>query len=420
MQFLNLQPIEFPKVGNSNPAIPESENPGEEPRICSSEKAKTAHLGTTRPKQVKRIPPELRKGRPSYLSERNPYRRALRRWSEDPHFLRSTVQLAFVGLCGWIGVEFALFVKWGLSGGNEAFVERPPGVEGFLPISALISLKYWLQTGIINDIHPAAMFILIAIVVLSIVARKGFCSWLCPIGTLSEALWNLGARMFGRNLIVTPWLDYPLRSLKYLLLFFFVWSIAGMDVSDLKAFIYSPYNKVADIKMYQFFAAMSGTALVTIIVLIVLSIPIKNFWCRYLCPYGALLSIAGWLSPLKVERSPATCIDCDLCSKACPSGINVHKVKRVWSDECTNCLACVQACPVKNTLEVKTGFRSRTVSPRMLGVLIVGIFIAVTGAAMLSGHWSNGIPKDEYLKRFQRLDSYQHSRGEVPEYGPND
>jgi polyferredoxin len=52
--------------------------------------------------------------------------------------------------------------------------------------------------------------------------KKAFCSWLCPIGTLSESLWMLGRKLFGKNPGLPRWLDYPLRSLKYLLLFFFV------------------------------------------------------------------------------------------------------------------------------------------------------------------------------------------------------
>ncbi|MBI4418784.1 MAG: 4Fe-4S binding protein [Ignavibacteriales bacterium] len=342
---------------------------------------------------------------------------------EDAQFLRTAIQLAFALLCIWIGYEFHLFVKWGISGGSESYVARPPGVEGFLPISALMSLSYWIQNGIINNIHPASIFILLAIVGIGLLLKKAFCSWLCPLGTLSEALWLLGEKMFGRNLRVTRWLDYPLRSLKYLLLFYFVYAIASMDVSSLRHFIYSPYNKVADIKMYLFFAEISSFALWTILILMVGSIIIKNFWCRYLCPYGALLGLASFLSPLKITRNKTTCIDCELCTKACPSSIKVHKAGRVWSDECMSCLECVEACPVKNTLVMSASPRTtRPVPSWVFGARIAGVFVGVTGLAMLTGHWQNGITKQEYQRRFQELNKpvYQHFRGSVPEYAPND
>ncbi len=369
-----------------------------------------------------KIPPQLRKGKPRFIDESSWHQRILLRLKEDSQFARSAVQLAFALLCIWIGIEFALFVKWGTSGGTAPYVGRPPGVEGFLPISALISLKYWLHTGVVNDIHPSGFFILLAIVAVSIIPKKAFCSWLCPIGTLSESLWMLGQKLFKRNLTVNRWLDYPLRSLKYLLLHFFVYSIWQMDITALKTFIYSPYNKMADVKMYMFFAEITSFALWTIIVLALLSLVVKNFWCRYLCPYGALLGAVSWLSPLKITRNAKTCIDCELCTEACPSGVKVHAERRVWSDECMACLSCVEVCPVKGCLSMKSKSSDRPTPNWVFATLVAGVFAAITGMAMLAGMWQNGISDEEYLRRFKNIDApvYQHFRGEVPTYGPTD
>jgi len=371
---------------------------------------------------IRKVPPDQRRRKIDFSREPHWYRRLAWRFREDSQFLRSAVQLAFVLLCAWIGIEFYLFMQWGTSGGNAPFVSRPPGVEGFLPIGSLISLKAWLETGTITMIHPSGLFILLAIIGVSVALKKAFCSWLCPIGTLSESLWMLGQKLFKRSLTIPRWLDYPLRSLKYLLMAFFVWSIMVMDVPALAGFISSPYNKMADVKMYLFFANISTVALWTIIILVLLSVLIKNFWCRFLCPYGALLGVLGWLSPLKVTRTASSCIDCALCTKVCPSNIKVHKVTRVWSDECTSCLACVEVCPVKNTLNVRLSRKSPAVPNRVMGALVAGVFVAVTGLAILTGHWQNSITQEEYLRRFQQIDSplYQHFRGEVPQYGPDD
>ncbi len=371
---------------------------------------------------IKKIPPELRRQKPMFRSELRWHRRLLLRLREDSQFLRSSVQFAFVLLCIWIGIEFAMFVRWGTSGGQSMFVPRPPGAEGFLPISSLISLSYWLQTGTINSVHPSGLFIFIAICAIGLLLKKAFCSWMCPVGTLSESLHLLGKKLFKRNFTLPRWLDYPLRSLKYLLLLFFSYSVIQMDIPSLESFIYSPYNKMADVKMYLFFANISLFAVWTIIILMVLSVFVKNFWCRFLCPYGALLGMLSWLSPLKITRNKTTCIDCELCTKACPANIAVHKATRVWSDECTNCLSCVAACPVKDTLDVRTSVTSTKVPNWIFGVLVVGVFVAITGLGILTSHWKNSMTNDEYLLRFQRVDSplYQHNHGHVPEYGPND
>ena len=381
-----------------------------------------SHHSNTNIFRIKEISPELRKEKYSYKNEKNVLKRFALRLKTDSQYLRSTAQIVFLLLCIWIGIEFYLFMKWGLSDGQLPFYERPPGVEGFLPISALISLKYWLQTGVINNIHPSGLFIFIAILIMGILLKKSFCGWLCPVGTISESLWMLGRKIFGINFNLNRWFDYPLRSLKYLLLFFFAYSIWQMDIESLVVFINSPYNKVADIKMFLFFANISSFALWTIIIMMMFSLFVKNFWCRYLCPYGALLGALSWLSPTKITRNKTSCINCELCTKACPSSIKVHKVNTVWSDECMNCLACVQACPVKNTLDIRTPITKTIVPNWVFGILIIGIFIAITGLAMLTNNWQNKISKDEYLKRFIELDTplYQHNRGQVPEYGPND
>ena len=370
---------------------------------------------------IKKITPELRRKRINFSAEKNLFKRTLLRLREDSQYLRSAVQFTFLLLCLWIGVEFYLFLRWGQSSGVASFHTRPPGVDGFLPISSLMSLKYWIETGIINDVHPAGLFIFLGILAVGMLLKKAFCSWLCPVGTISESLWRLGQRLFRKNFAAPRWLDYPLRSLKYVLLAFFVYSIWQMDTGSLKNFIYSPYNKVADIKMYIFFANISSVALGTILVLAVLSVFVKNFWCRYLCPYGAFLGFASLFSPLKVTRQESTCIDCELCTKACPAGIKVHKATRVWSDECMNCLECVAVCPVKNTLDLRYSKNSKPVPNWVFGTLVAGVFVAVTGLAMLTGHWQNNISRDEYSRRIQQIDSplYQHFRGQVPAYDSN-
>jgi NAD-dependent dihydropyrimidine dehydrogenase PreA subunit len=358
----------------------------------------------------RRVPPELRRGKIQFKKESNLFKRFLWRLREDPQFLRSTVQLAFVLLCIWIGFEFHLFMKWGMSGGESGYIERPPGVDGFLPIASLMGLLHWLYTGTINTVHPAGIFIFVAIVGIGLLLKKAFCSWMCPVGTLSESLWMLGQKLFGKNVTVPRWLDYPLRSLKYLILGFFVWTIFGMSARVLEMFLYSPYNRVSDIKMYLFFADISNFALAVLLILVLGSIVIKNFWCRYLCPYGALLGSLSWLSPIKITRNESNCIDCELCTRVCPANIKVHEATRVHSDECMACLNCVQICPVKQTLELKTTITGTRIPNIVFASLLVGLFVAITGLAMLSGNWQNNIEKDEYLHHFENIHSpaYDH------------
>src|SRR5512139_3567642 len=92
---------------------------------------------------------------------------ARRRWRNPWRFLptaRALVQGAYVAFFLLVGVEFHSFVAQVASGGPVT-AHRPPAVEGFLPISALMSLKYWLLTGNYDEVHPAGLAILIAALV---------------------------------------------------------------------------------------------------------------------------------------------------------------------------------------------------------------------------------------------------------------
>ncbi len=341
----------------------------------------------------------------------------------DGQKVRFYIQMVFFIVIVWIGFEFYGFVRYLETGGESGYFSRPPGVEGFLPISALMSLKYWLLTGVFNDIHPSGLVILLLILVLGIFLKKSFCSYICPVGLISESMWQLGQKIFKKNIRLWRWLDYPLRSLKYLLLIFFLWAVlVQMDVFSLRQFIYSPYNKVADIKMLYFFTNIDAFALWTLVILFALSIIIKNFWCRYLCPYGALLGFLSMFSPVKVTRNEETCTDCEACTDACPHSIKVHTHLRVISDECTACTLCVDACPEKDTLDLKVSQKSRPIPTWAFGLTVLLFFFFGTLLARVTGHWYNGITEQEYMQRIQELDKpvYDHLRGEVPEYGPED
>jgi len=328
---------------------------------------------------------------------------------------RLYIQLFFVAIVLWIGAEFYLFTTFLESGGLSKFYERPPGVEAFLPISSMMSLYYFILSGNVHPAHPAGMIIFVGILAVSYVFGKSFCSWICPIGFISESLGDFGEKIqkkiFKKRIQMPRFLDYPLRSLKYLLLAFFVNSIfLSMTAIALKYFLDSPYNIISDVKMYYFFANISQFSLIVIAVLILLSVIFRNFWCRYLCPYGALLGFLSLLSPLKIKRNKESCIDCNLCAKACPSFIKVDKVETVISDECSTCMSCVDACPVENTLDLKSAVGNKKISKKWIAAGIVGIYFIILSIGMITGNWQNKVSKEDYLHLYKNKNSIDHIR----------
>jgi polyferredoxin len=156
-----------------------------------------------------------------------------------------------------------------------------------------------------------------------------------PSGVFQNICGAPGVRFFGRNFQLPRWLDIPLRSLKYLLLGFFVWAVANMSGDAIEQFLRSPYGAIADVRMLNFFRDLGETAAIVLGFLVVTSVLVQNFWCRYLCPYGALLGLTSVLSPLRIRRSVPACIDCAKCAKVCPSALPVDKLITIRSAECT-------------------------------------------------------------------------------------
>jgi hypothetical protein len=115
---------------------------------------------------------------------------------------RFMVQSAFALLCIWIGVEFYLFSKYLETGGASSFISRPPGVDGFLPISSFMSFYLFITTGEIHYAHPAGLFIFMAILLVSLVFGKAFCSWLVTSVKKCTKKYSKGGYIFLDGLII--------------------------------------------------------------------------------------------------------------------------------------------------------------------------------------------------------------------------
>lgn len=390
-------------------------------------------------------------------------------------------QISLFILTIYVGWMFYLFVRYCETGGTTVYVTRSPGVEAFLPIGAFMGLKYFLGTWKVDPLHPAGFVIFASILLTSFLFQRGFCSWICPVGTMSEWAWrfgewikskfNKGVRYWveafpvkltcGLSLISTPivalmLLDmisfdsfkspnmkfiFPLmivaiimpfalpgkiwpfcvedsiaRAWKYTLLAFFTVNIViKMPAEQIGLIIdKAPYMKVADVMMMKFFLNLSILAIIVLSVLFIFSIFNKNYWCRYFCPYGALIGILGWASVFRIVRNKKTCIDCSKCTIACPVHIEVEKKNVVYNVECLGCYDCVNSCPVDDTLDMKLLGFGKKIHYAVYAGLVVGLFVVFMNTARVTGYWYNNVPVQEYMERISDLDNpvYQHKQGE--------
>ncbi|WKY47411.1 4Fe-4S binding protein [Eubacteriaceae bacterium ES3] len=287
--------------------------------------------------------------------------------------------LVLAGLLIWVIYES--YMHQVLGGG------KAPSVHALCPYGALESLYTLLLTGtFIKKIYTGTLVLLILTVVLALLFRRSFCGMLCPFGALQEFFSKIGQKIFKKRFILPEKIDKPLRYLKYVVLVLtagLAWYYGTLWMSP-----YDPYAAFSHITVIGESLEEDPTAIIGFILLfgiLIGSFFYDRFFCKYLCPAGALYAIIGKISPLKVEKDNSLCIHCKKCDKVCPVNIKIEQEDKVTSAECINCNECVLECPVNGALEVKVA--KKTVAPVAILAIVVGIFFGTIGIAQLTGNF---------------------------------
>lgn len=305
---------------------------------------------------------------------------------------RWLVKGAFFALFVWLSSRLLAFAAW--ARGEGPFVPRPEAVAGILPVGHFTSFFAWLKGGGWDTLLPAGLVIIIAALATSLLFKRGFCGWICPVGTLWEGAAAVGRRVnSGRNVRLPRWLDIAGRMLRYVIGFGFFAFVGMVSIPEAVGFRELPYMWVADIKIIEGFG--QPLFLAVILFAFALSMLLGPVWCRYACPLGALYSAVGLASPCAVKRDDETCIDCGKCTRVCHALVDVQHAGTVHAAECDGCMDCVKACPVAGTLEARALGRVR-IAPWAWPLLVVGLWLAIYLAAKLTGNWDTTIPVDVF------------------------
>ena len=284
------------------------------------------------------------------------------------HYLRRTLQAGIVVAAAVTGYRFA-------SGLSLTSVEKYCPMGGLATTGSLATQqRFSCATGEFN------FSLMLALLVLTILARKSFCSWLCPVGTVSELAGALIGRLKGKArrvksgtniaLVVPPrQLDRWLRLLRYPVLLAVLY--ATFRSGELLFRPFCPYYVMFSFHGHN--VELWSYVLLGIFALGVLVLPL--LWCRYLCPLGGALWPFSRISPLRVRRHAEACTDCGLCDRACGQSIPVATAADVTSGECTLCLECTQACPAPGALSLALPASSRR-WPRVAVPALVVLLVA--------------------------------------------
>lgn len=230
--------------------------------------------------------------------------------------------------------------------------ENQPSVDAVCPFGAVETLITWATTGqFISKTHPSNMVLGVAVLLMTLLVGNAFCGWICPFGAIQDA------QAWVRRKLHLPALELPRRVDRVLRWgrFVVLGLVLYMSVTTAKLWFagYDPY--VQAFGLHWLFEANPTTMWVgwTITgVVLVASFVVERAWCRYLCPLGAVFSVLGRFSIMRIRRAPATCTDCTLCDRPCPVGIEPSKARPFVSTDCIGCMDCVAACPVKGALRI--------------------------------------------------------------------
>jgi uncharacterized protein with FMN-binding domain/NAD-dependent dihydropyrimidine dehydrogenase PreA subunit len=109
--------------------------------------------------------------------------------------------------------------------------------------------------------------------------------------------------------------------------------------------IFGMFSSITKLPSAKYLFTIGGLLLLLIIIG---SLLIERFFCRYLCPLGAMFAIVSKLRFFHITKNREKCGSCRMCTKSCSMGIPLYKYDKVTSGECINCFACVENCPRKN------------------------------------------------------------------------
>lgn len=244
---------------------------------------------------------------------------------------------------------------------NHSLAERSAGVEeipaasihAVCPFGGVVSIYRFVTAGsFVQKVHEASFALMVLVFFSAVLFGPIFCGWVCPFGSFQEWLGKLGRKIFRRsyNRLVPAKLEKALGLLRYVVL---VWVVYATAVSAKLVFsAYDPYSALFSFWTSE--AQVAGSLI--LLAVIAASLVIERPWCKFACPYGALLGLTNLIRPFAIRRRAATCISCSKCDRSCPMNIEVSKAAAVRDPRCITCLECTSeaACPVKDTVVLST------------------------------------------------------------------
>ena len=214
----------------------------------------------------------------------------------------------------------------------------------------------------------------VAIIPVTIIMGRFFCGWMCSLGTFGDLIYGISRKVFKGKYKIDEELDEVLKYVKYVVLVLLIVVIWSLDITTFKSFnpwdVFGMITAIGKVPDFSYLASSLLGGLVLFILIVIGSAFIERFFCRYLCPLGAVFAITSKLRIAKIKKPSQKCGACRICTTNCAMGLSLYKANEVCSGECIQCMRCITACPRKNaTLTVS----EKDVKPMIVGAAAVSV-----------------------------------------------
>lgn len=340
---------------------------------------------------------------------------------------RKISQIFFVVLFLWFCVTTTLGDRW--------WQLRGWPVNWMIQLDPLVGLGTLLTTG---TLYAGLLWGLLT-VILTIILGRFFCGWICPFGAIHQFMGFCGKYKRPLKYKISINRYSPWQSLKYFLLFFFL-AAAFMEFTgillpehpflsgslqigllDPIPLLYRSVNLAlvplfdgTVVQLSSSFRFYDGAWVIGAIFTAALALNFlrPRFYCRYICPLGALFGILSRYAIFRIGKTKTECINCELCEKNCEGACS--PTARIRINECVLCMNCIKDCRHDTmSYELYPSKSGESISPDMTrrglvftltsGVLLPPMF-KLSGATSLNWHPGlvrppGSVIEQEFLKR---------------------
>lgn len=266
--------------------------------------------------------------------------------------------------------------------------------ERWCPFGGIETMyTYFTKGHTVCSLNVSNMYVFGAVIFMTLLLKRAFCGYACPIGAVSEWLGEIGKKLGIKRISVPPQVDRVLSMLKYVVVVLILaktWQVGELIFRGFDP-CYALIGRHGEDITYWAYVVLGGIALVSLMIVMP--------FCRWLCPLAALMNPISKLGRLQVNRHEDACINCGKCARVCPTAIPVDKVKHVSHASCLTCMNCIDACPAKDKGALTWGPVAAKKHVPQLAIVVI-LLLCIGGAVAASF--------------IAPLPSYTYVRGEVP------